>query len=151
MTITVHMSQVCLDNSAWYLGNHISFLVSGADTDGKFALIQTCETRGCEPPRHIHHHEDELIYVLEGHLRFSVGEVTFDALSGTSVLLPRGVEHGFILTSDEVKLLLLLTPAGLEGYFKELSQPLERLHAWPDAEHLITTAARYGMEITGPP
>ncbi len=151
MTTTVRMSQVCPDNSSWYLGNLVSFLVSGADTDGRIALIQTCETRGREPPRHIHHHEDEIIYVLEGHLQFSVGETCFDAPRGTYVLLPRGIEHGFTLASEEAKLLLMLTPAGLEGYFKELSRPVGQLHALPDAEQLVTTAARYGVEITGPP
>ncbi len=73
------------------------------------------------------------------------------------MLLPRGIEHGFILASEEAKLLLLLAPAGLEGYFKELSQPVAQLHAPPDAgtmpdvEQMVTTAARYGVEITGPP
>ncbi len=151
MTTAVRMSQVCPDNSAWYLGNLVSFLVSGADTGGRFALIQTCETRGCEPPRHIHHHEDEIIYVLEGCLRFSVDEASFDAPSGSYVLLPRGVEHGFLLATAEAKLLMMPTPAGLEGYFKELSQLVEHRHAALDAEQLVTVAARYGVEITGPP
>src|SRR3712207_8473911 len=44
----------------------------------------------------------------------------------------RSTEHSFILHSDTAKLLLMLLPAGLEGYFKELSQPATHLHRLPD-------------------
>jgi quercetin dioxygenase-like cupin family protein len=157
MMTELHIQQVALTNSAWYLGNLVSVLISGAHTDGRFALIQSHEIKGCEPPRHVHHHEDEILYVLEGHVQVSVGEAHFDAGSGTAVLLPRGSEHSCILHSATAKFLLMLLPAGLEGYFNELSAPATDLHrsvaggGHPSVEQLITTAARYGVEITGPP
>jgi hypothetical protein len=51
----------------------------------------------------------------------------------------------------------MLLPAGLEDYFNEVGAPATYLYrspagsGHPNVEQLITTAARYGMEITGPP
>jgi quercetin dioxygenase-like cupin family protein len=157
MMTELHIQQVALTNSAWYLGNLVSVLISGAHTDGRFALIQSHEIKGCEPPRHVHHHEDEILYVLEGHVQVSVGEAHFDAGSGTAVLLPRGSEHSVLLYSATAELLLMLLPAGLEDYFNDVGAPATYLYrspagsGHPNVEQLITTAARYGMEITGPP
>ncbi len=152
----LHIQQASLTNSAWFFGTLVSVLISGAQTNGRFALIQTHHTKGCEPPRHVHHHEDEMVYVLEGHVQVFVGESCIDAAAGTSVLLPQGIEHSVVLHSDQAKFLLMLIPAGLEGYFKELSVPATHLHrppaegGTPCIEQLITTAARYGIEIMGP-
>lgn len=153
----LYIYQVDLANAAWYWGNLVSVLVTGAQTDGRFALIQTHHTKGHEPPRHVHQHEDEIIYVLEGHVQISVEDVRCDALPGTVVLLPRNSEHSLLLHSATATLLLMLLPAGLEGYFTALSTPATEVYlqdeagTTPSVEHLVTTAARYGIEITGPP
>jgi quercetin dioxygenase-like cupin family protein len=149
----VSIRQASTENSMWYLDSLISILVSGAQTEERFMLLHTCETRGHEPPRHIHQQADEVLFVLEGQLQVTVGDTRFDAHQGACVLLPRGVEHSFVLCSDEAKLLLLL-PAHLGGYFRELSRPATQSTVPTDSglqvERLIATAARYGMEITGP-
>ncbi len=44
-------------------------LITGEETGGRFALIQTVEVRGEEPPRHRHEREDEILHVLDGALR----------------------------------------------------------------------------------
>jgi hypothetical protein len=56
-----------------------------------------------------------------------------------------------VLRSAEASLLVLLMPAGLENFFNELRQlsPSEE-GANLQIEQLITIAARYGVEITGP-
>jgi len=131
--------------------------VSGAQTGGRFALVQTSERRGQEPPRHVHEHEDELLYVLEGQLEVVVGEARQAVAAGAAVLLPRGIEHSFVLRSNEAALLLLLLPAGLEDYFHAASQWAIEAELptgeeiSPQVERLITLAARYGVTITGPP
>ncbi len=147
----LHTQHVALANPARHLGSLVSVLVSGPQTDGQCALLRTHEVRGGEPPRHIHQREDELIYVLEGYLEVCVGETRRDAAPGSCVLLPRGIEHSFVLRSAEASLLVLLMPAGLENFFNELrqlSQPEEGANL--QIEQLITIAARYGVEITGP-
>ena len=126
-----------------------SVLVAGGDTGGRFALLETVEKKGAEPPLHLHIREDELMYVLEGEVTFLLGGELLPRGPGGCVLLPRGSEHTFSVESDEARLLVLVAPAGLEGFYRELDGG--GTGADPSLERLATVAARYGVEITGPP
>ena len=119
------------------------------DEGGRVALLERVERRGAEPPLHLHTREDELVYVLAGDLTYYVGEETHTATAGAAVFLPRGQEHTFRVESAEARLLVLVVPAGLEGFYGELEQAATG--ATSDLEQLVTIAARYGVEITGPP
>jgi mannose-6-phosphate isomerase-like protein (cupin superfamily) len=46
-------------------------------------------------PLHTHRTEDEAWYVLDGTLRFRVGNEEFDASAGAGILLPKGISHTF--------------------------------------------------------
>ena len=129
--------------------------VAGEATGGRFALIETRARRGDGPPRHLHTREDEVVYVLEGRLTVYRGEEPLDAPAGTCVLLPRGGEHTYRVESEEARLLVFLLPAGLEGCYRELDQAARGADGAPgegsdQVERLVATAARYGVEITGP-
>ena len=118
-----------LDRSVWYNGSLMTFLVRGEDTEGQFALIEAVNRKGNGPPRHIHHREDETFYVVEGEVTVSVGDRTINAKPGTLVFLPRGIPHTFTIESEQARMLVLVTPSGLEGWFKEYSQIQEMLAA----------------------
>ncbi len=83
-------------------------------------------------------------------MTFVIGDEALDAPAGTCVFLPRGVEHTFRVSSPEARLLALVAPAGLEGYYRELDRPDARASGAPEVERLVATAARYGVAITGP-
>jgi quercetin dioxygenase-like cupin family protein len=120
-------------------------LVGGEETGGRFALLEIVESRGGGPPRHLHHWEDEVIYVLAGELAIQRGGERLDGGEGTAILLPRGTEHAWRVESEAARLLVVVAPAGLEASWAELSSretPLERL---------VAVAAHRGIEITGPP
>ena len=119
------------------------------DQQGRVAILERVERRGEEPPLHLHNREDEIVYVLEGELTYYVDEATHDATAGTCVFLPRGCEHSFSVESEEARLLVLVSPAGLEGFYGEMDG--DGTGANRDIERLVTVAARYGVEITGPP
>ena len=123
----------------------VRLLVEGAAAAGRFALLELVVARGAEPPRHRHHWEDEVFYVLAGALRVWVGGRWIAAPAGAAVFLPRGDEHAFVVTTPLARVLVALTPAGFEGCYRELGGP-----AAPPLERLVATAARYGCEITGP-
>ena len=127
-------------------GRPVRVVVSGADTDGRFALVETRERPGGEPPLHAHTREDEVVYVLEGRVTVSVEGERRDCPTGAAVLLPRGREHAFRVESREARLLVLLLPAGLEGLYQEVGGAT----GTHDMERLVTISARYGVEITGP-
>jgi oxalate decarboxylase/phosphoglucose isomerase-like protein (cupin superfamily) len=46
-------------------------------------------------PRHLHHHDDEAWYVLEGTLRVHVGTDEVEAGAGAAVFVPRGTPHTY--------------------------------------------------------
>ena len=133
-------------------GSLPTLLVRGEDTGGRFALVESVESRGCEPPFHLHNREDELVYVLEGRVSFHLEGERLDCPAGTCVLLPKGREHTYVVESGQARLLVMLLPAGLEDYYQELGSWDGSAQGGPlDLEWLVTVAARYGVEITGPP
>ena len=125
----------------------VAVLIAGEGTGGRFALVETVEVRSAKEPRHLHHREDETLYVLEGALSVWVGGGWVEAPAGTAVFLPRGVEHAFVVATAAARVLTILAPAGFEGFYREMDTAGEYP---PDVERLVATAARYGCEITGP-
>lgn len=130
-------------------GHRATVLVSGAETSERFALIEVVARRGNEPPRHIHHWEEEIVYVLEGELVFSRASEWIPCAAGACLVLPVGREHTYRVLSKEVRLLVMVVPAGLERLYQELGGL--NVTGGPAVEQLIAAAARYGVEITGPP
>ncbi|MBV8954175.1 MAG: cupin domain-containing protein [Solirubrobacterales bacterium] len=63
-------------------------------------------------PLHVHHHDDEAWYVLEGALRFRVGEDTFETGAGGAVLVPKGTPHAYGNANKRrpARYLLVMTP-----------------------------------------
>jgi quercetin dioxygenase-like cupin family protein len=121
--------------------------MTGDDSDGRFALFELNLRKGDEPPMHLHTREDELLFVLDGLIEISLDGACFRLGAGASIFLPRGSEHAYALHSETARLLLVATPAGVEGFHRDLAD------ADPGdgyVERLIVTAARYGIVITGP-
>jgi quercetin dioxygenase-like cupin family protein len=105
---------------------------AGADTSGAFGLVETAIPRGHSAPLHIHRHEDEAFYILDGTVDFVCGDERFRAEQGAFVYLPRGVPHSFLGVSDEAaRVLVFMLPAGLEEAFAEperFGEVFERRH-----------------------
>ncbi len=129
------------------VGELVSLLVTAEQTGGRYALLEMVLRRGEEPPLHSHTREDELVYVLQGEVTFYLGGKRLEREAGECVLLQRGCEHTYCIESEEARLLVLLMPAGLEGYYQELGECSD---ADRYIERLIAVSARYGVEITGP-
>src|SRR5207244_2601465 len=110
------------------------------------------------PPPHSHSREDEAFYVLEGELLFHADGRSFTATSGAWVTLARGSLHFFKNTgSIPARMLILVTPSGLENFFLEVGREAiegdsEPVAATPeDIQKLLGTAPKYGLEIKLPP
>ena len=56
------------------VGDVYSFLATGDDTDGKYAMFEAIVPPGGGPPPHVHSREEEGFYVLEGAVTLRVGE-----------------------------------------------------------------------------
>jgi mannose-6-phosphate isomerase-like protein (cupin superfamily) len=124
------------------------YLIRGADTDGRFALIEhTIPPRGLAAPVHTHEHEDEYSYVLSGRLGALVGGEEVEAGPGELVAKPRGVPHAFWNAGDEpVRLLELISPGAFAQYFADLA-PLLNAGGPPDFAALAEVQARYGLAM----
>jgi mannose-6-phosphate isomerase-like protein (cupin superfamily) len=131
------------------MGNVRTNKAVGSDTGGAWALVEM-QVTGAGPPLHKHDREDEAFYVLEGRARVWVGDVEFEAEAGSFVLGPRGVPHTFAgQPGGDLKLLVLIAPAGFEQMFDEIAQLPEGEQQDPSV--LGAIAARYGVQTLGPP
>jgi mannose-6-phosphate isomerase-like protein (cupin superfamily) len=94
---------------------------SADTTGGAFALFE--ENEPVDTPLHVHEREDELFYVLEGEHVFQVGDEEFSVGPGGLVFAPRGVPHAQRRAIPRTgRVLVLTSPAGLEGFFRELAE-----------------------------
>jgi mannose-6-phosphate isomerase-like protein (cupin superfamily) len=141
--------------SVWSLGGRFTLKLSG-DTGGGFALVEALAFRTTEPPLHIHHHEDEAWYILDGRMTFYVGEAALEAGPGDFVYAPRGIAHTFTVDVEPTRVLVFASPAGFERFAVELGQPATsdappKALSMPGPDVLGPVAARYRIEVVGPP
>ncbi len=109
-----------------HMGSLFRWHACAADTGGAYALAEVELHAGSEPPPHTHTHEDESFFVLVGELELVVDGRTLRAGPRTLAFLPRGKKHGFRVLSERVRMLLLITPGGLEEAFRATSEPAVR-------------------------
>lgn len=140
----------------WHLGSLFRWLATARDTGGAFALAEVQVRAGAEPPPHVHANEEESFYVLEGDVEFTVGEETHRVRSGGFLVLPRGQAHGFRVRSSSARMLLMVTPGGLEDAFIQTSElaPRDELPPAPDGppprdiiENLIAVHGARGIRF----
>jgi quercetin dioxygenase-like cupin family protein len=141
MTTAIQASETIIDGPFG-----VELLMKGEDTDGRFVLVEhPIAPRSLAGPMHVHEHEDEYSYVLEGEVGFQVGDEVFSAGPGQLVAKPRGIWHGFWNAGDApARVLELISPGGFENYFVELA-PL--LQPERDLEGMARVQAKYGLEM----
>jgi mannose-6-phosphate isomerase-like protein (cupin superfamily) len=95
------------------VGN-VEFLARTVDTPRfNFGIIEIAAGRELE--EHVHQTEDDAFYIVEGEMTFILGDEEVGAPSGTFVLVPPGVEHGFRNDGDvPVRMLNIHAPAGFD-------------------------------------
>lgn len=125
----------------------------GSSTAQRLEVIEFTVRPGGGPPLHLHRGGDEIFYVLAGTLSVRVGTQTVEAAPGTLVHVPRGTSHApFNPTDEDVRALIIGSPAGFVPYFEELQAVIT---GWPPTAEMLEAAgpvmARHGVEMTGPP
>ena len=98
-------------------------LVSGADTDGRYSLMEWIVAAGDGLPAesygaHLHGAIEETFYVRKGRLEFLLGETVTTLEAGDFVRVPPGTRHGYAnVSGQEVELLVSFHPGGFEQLF----------------------------------
>lgn len=114
----------------WGPGDRYTFLVTGAQTNGAYFIMEAIIPAGGGPPLHIHHREQESFYLLEGTLDIILGEKKLKAATGDFVQIPRGMIHAFRNAgSATARMLLFFSPAGMDKYFEEVLDPVQNRSA----------------------
>jgi DNA-binding transcriptional MerR regulator/quercetin dioxygenase-like cupin family protein len=135
--------------------------VSGQDTDGAMCVFEITGASGGPP--HLHHDQDEWIYVIEGEFEVSVGEKRFRLGAGESVFMPRKVAHMWGCASGKTgRIINVYQPAGkIEEFFRELSKPpedlitaeqmIEKTYTEEQVKSLCRLFEVHGMDLLPPP
>ena len=93
---------------------------SAETTGGAFSIIE--EIDPLDTPLYVHEHENELFYVLEGEHVFQVGDDELEVGPGGLAFAPRAVPHAQRrVVPRQGRTLTMISPAGFEGFFRELS------------------------------
>ena len=97
-----------------------------------------------DTPLHVHRDEDELFCVLEGEHVYQVGAEEHRLGPGGVVFAPRGLPHSQRrVVPGEGRQLVLVTPGGFEGFFRELAGAHTAGALGPDA--YAAASERFGI------
>ena len=100
------------------------FIGAGPATGSASFALGTQQVRVYEGiPIHRHLQMDEAFYVLEGSGVFSLNDVSFPIEKGATIFIPKNAWHGFTTPERELRLLWIMAPAGLDGFFRETCNP----------------------------
>lgn len=137
----------------WFLGALSLIKLSSEQTGGQLSVIEDRLPAGRGTPYHVHRHDDETFYLLEGSATFFSGSESFQASAGATIFLPRNIPHGF-RSDTPARILIVTTPGGFDQFVVEAAEPAGSLTlpppSQPDFARLTAIAARYGIEILGP-
>jgi quercetin dioxygenase-like cupin family protein len=142
----------------WFLNTHVTIRVSSQDGSDGISVLEHRAFQGDSPPLHIHHDEDEIFHVLEGEVRYRVGDQERLARAGETLLTPKGIPHTYRVESAEARM-LTITKGEFESFIRAFGRPAER-DGLPDpsgpptpeqAEALARACRQFGIDLVGPP
>jgi quercetin dioxygenase-like cupin family protein len=123
----------------------IRYLVDGSQSASMGMFELTIPPASNVPPPHSHSNNEELVYVLEGTLRYTVGSDTRDLARGQSMHTPRGTVHAFSNPFDSVaRALIVLSPDIGAQYFKDVAAVVNA-GGPPNKAALVAVMSRYGL------
>lgn len=129
----------------------IRYLIDGTVSGAGMGVFELTVPPGARvPPAHSHSRNEEIVYVLEGVLRYRVDDETRDLKAGERMYTPRGSVHAFSNPHDATaRALIMLTPDIGAQYFREVA---DVVHApgGPDPAKLVDVMTRYGLVLAPP-
>jgi quercetin dioxygenase-like cupin family protein len=106
------------------VGDTYTVLVAGADTAGRYTLIDMHVPSGGGPPPHRHDFE-EMFTVVDGEVELNFRGESLVAKAGETVNIPANAPHAFRNAGGEpARLLCLCAPAGQDEFFAQVGIPV---------------------------
>jgi quercetin dioxygenase-like cupin family protein len=129
----------------------IRYLVDGTVTGAGVGMFELTVPPGARvPPAHSHRDNEEVVYVLEGMLRYTVDDETRDLSPGERMYTPRGSVHAFSNPHDRsARALIILTPDIGAQYFRDVAE-VANAPGGPAPARMAEVMARYGLVLAPP-
>jgi hypothetical protein len=144
----------------WHLGALMNFKALTEETGGQYWAVEGLADNNMAVPLHSHTREDEVWFVLEGEIAFTLGEETIIAGPGTFVYIPRDTPHTFRVQSGTARWFGFGLSGNLDQWFFETGEPAPSLThppapTEPPTEAMIqaltASLKSYGTDTLGPP
>jgi quercetin dioxygenase-like cupin family protein len=136
----------------WALNGLYELKATSGETDGALTVGELTVPAGWGPPPHTHAGA-EAVYVLEGKLRYRIGDETVEGGPGDFFYVPEGTWENFDPT-ETVRLLVFWMQPGMSEFFEEVGDPAQARElppeSEPDMERILAAAQKYGMEMRSP-
>ena len=127
----------------------VRFMIYGDRSGGGLSLVEhPMPPRALAAPLHRHTQEDEYSVVLEGRVGALLGDDVVYGEPRDLIFKPRGEWHTFWNAGEEpARLLEIISPAGFERYFEELTELPPELDRDERVNRIGAIAERYGLEM----
>jgi mannose-6-phosphate isomerase-like protein (cupin superfamily) len=140
----------------WFIDGLAQVLVSGEETDGRYAVLEILVPEGDMPPLHVHQEEDEVFHIIDGEVTLFLPGREVPLASGDTFRAPQGSPHTYRVESESARWLVFCAPAQFDAFVRAVSEPAPVAELPPrgrpiDPELLGAEGARRGIEILGPP
>ncbi|MCF7788183.1 MAG: cupin domain-containing protein [Prosthecobacter sp.] len=131
-------------------GDEVEFVITGAQSGGRFTQWIETTHPGGGPPPHYHTREDENFYVIEGSAEFFQGGKWTAVVPGTAVFMPKGEVHAFRNAGETpLKMLITTVPSGFETFFDRCAVEFAKAEG-PDMTRLVEIAGEHGIHFVQP-
>lgn len=143
-------------NSFWLAGELYTAKAVGKDTGWAYTLIETQTPPKGQSLTKTNYLQDTTFYVLEGELEFMIEGNLSEVSAGYFVYAGKGTWHTYKnVGTRPARHLEMLTPAGIEKFFEEVSVPAQDKSSPPpfeegDLNRVLSIAPKYGLAIRPP-
>jgi len=128
----------------------IRYLIDGSSTGTAGIFELTIPPGSNVPPPHSHTNNEEIIYVLEGVLRYTVGAETRNLSPGETMHTPKGIVHAFANPFEvQARALVVNSPDIGAQYFSDIAAVINA-GGPPDKAALARVMGRYGLMVSVP-
>jgi quercetin dioxygenase-like cupin family protein/ketosteroid isomerase-like protein len=133
------------------IADDVVIKLAESETGGALSMFESSPGPGAGPPMHVHAAEDEVLYVVEGTIRFQLGDETRETQAGGFAFIPRGLPHAWQnVGTESARVMFLFTPAspGMERFFSAFAEVPENGEVM---EAFARLGREAGMHVVGPP
>ena len=129
----------------------IRYLMDGTVSGAGVGMFELTVPPGARvPPAHSHSNNEEVVYVLEGTLRYTVDDETRDLAAGERMYTARGSVHAFANPHDQpARALIILTPDIGAQYFRDVAVAAAA-PGGPNPAAMAEVMGRYGLVLAKP-